>query len=403
MLNEDGKYDLVEVKSKNSIRKKTKAAPILEDLLYDVSFQSYVLTDVLWDLYSGKTFLAYLNKDYIKHWDVFPKSLLVLEDVTDELLSRDTIEYTIEFMNNNLSLSEEEFEKIYPYEGSDYMTYFGKPKPKDSIWSIPRIGKKVLNYYPEKTKLDDFVEEDILNLYSSKGEKTKASNFLELRKQAETVIDKKAIQERFDKELKYPLYFYDYETVTRPIPLFEQTSPRQQVITQYSLHKIDADGTITHKEAIIWHGEQDNKKVIDQLIEDFEDGNWTYIVRYKGFENSRNNELAKTDMYKKHKDVLAKVNDNTFDLMELFSEQLYFDRRFQGSASIKKVLPVLTDISYDNMNVGNGWIATGLLRRIAQGEISKEEAEKWIVDLLEYCKQDTWAMVRIWEEVKKKI
>jgi hypothetical protein len=59
-------------------------------------------------------------------------------------------------------------------------------------------------------------------------------------------------------------------------------------------------------------------------------------------------------MYAKYKDVLERVNNNTFDLMELFSEQLYFDRRFQGSASIKKVLPVLTDISYSEMNIPNG-------------------------------------------------
>jgi hypothetical protein len=66
VLNEEGTYDLVEVKSKNDIRKKTKATPLLDDLCYDVSFQSYVLSQVLGDLFSGKSFLAYLNKEYIK-------------------------------------------------------------------------------------------------------------------------------------------------------------------------------------------------------------------------------------------------------------------------------------------------------------------------------------------------
>jgi hypothetical protein len=66
VLNDEGTYDLVEVKSKNSIRSKTKAAPLLDDLIYDVSFQSYVLSQVLGDLFSGKSFLAYLNKEYIK-------------------------------------------------------------------------------------------------------------------------------------------------------------------------------------------------------------------------------------------------------------------------------------------------------------------------------------------------
>ena len=42
-----GKYDLREVKSKNRIRKNTKAAPIEEDLLADVSYQVYLLRKVL--------------------------------------------------------------------------------------------------------------------------------------------------------------------------------------------------------------------------------------------------------------------------------------------------------------------------------------------------------------------
>lgn len=304
-------------------------------------------------------------------------------------------------MRKNLSLPLDEFTKLYPYKGEDYMTYFGHPEPKDSIWHIPRIGKKVMSFYPERTKLADLTEEDVLNLYTDKGEKTNTSKFVELRRQGETVIDAKEIQKIFASELTYPLYFYDYETLTRPIPILEGTSPRQQVIVQYSLHKIDADGTITYKEAIVQPGEKDNKRIIAQLIQDFEDSNGTYIVRYKGFENTRNTETGET--YPEYREMFEKVNRQTFDLMEIFSKFLYFDRRFQGSASIKKVLPVLTDITYEGMNVPNGSVATDLLRQIAQGTLPQTEAKKVTDDLLTYCEQDTRAMVRIWEEVKKKI
>jgi hypothetical protein len=40
--------------------------------------------------------------------------------------------------------------------------------------------------------------------------------------------------------------------------------------------------------------------------------------------------------------------------MDIFKDMQYFHRDFSGSASIKKVLPVLTDISYDDLEVGNG-------------------------------------------------
>ncbi|NOZ43859.1 MAG: hypothetical protein GXP45_01655 [bacterium] len=46
-LNEDNKYDLIEVKSKNNIRKKNKDEELLDDLMADLSFQHYVLKHLL--------------------------------------------------------------------------------------------------------------------------------------------------------------------------------------------------------------------------------------------------------------------------------------------------------------------------------------------------------------------
>jgi hypothetical protein len=89
-------------------------------------------------------------------------------------------------------------------------------------------------------------------------------------------------------------------------------------------------------------------------------------------------------------------------LMEIFSEQLYFDRRFGWSSSIKKVLPVLTDISYNNMAVWHGSLASELLRKLFKNEL-KDKQSQVRKNLLDYCKQDTRAMVRIWEEVKKQL
>ncbi|NOZ43862.1 MAG: hypothetical protein GXP45_01670 [bacterium] len=66
-------------------------------------------------------------------------------------------------------------------------------------------------------------------------------------------------------------------------------------------------------------------------------------------------------------------------------------------------MPVLTDISYDNLSVGNGGVATDLLRKIAENKIPSSVAEQGIKDLLTYCEQDTWAMVRIRQVVQDKI
>jgi hypothetical protein len=74
-------------------------------------------------------------------------------------------------------------------------------------------------------------------------------------------------------------------------------------------------------------------------------------------------------LYPEYAEAFETINNHTFDLMTIFSDLLYFDRRFLGSASIKKVLPVLTDISYDDLEVGNGGVAMNLLFQIQQGNI----------------------------------
>jgi len=401
--NESGTYDLREVKAKNTIRKNTKAEPLLDDLLNDISFQKYVLHKTLGSQFSGKCFLVHLNKEYVRQGDIDVKQLIKIQDVTDEALTNEEIEHTLSLMKKQLWLSREEFEKIYPYQGEDHLEYFGTNAPKGSIRYLSGISwaKRKTLYELWKTDILTLWEPERELLLSAKGEPSKSSTYLDLYQTAQSVADIPAIKRELES-LEYPLFFYDYETIASPVPLFDGTTPYQAVVIQYSVHKIDQDGTITHREAIIRDKIENNKAIIDQLYDDLEWGkHGTYIVRYKGFENTRNNESAL--MYPQYKDFFETVNRKTFDLMEIFSKLLYFDRWFKGSASIKKVLPIMTDISYDGLDVPNGSIATGLLLDIAVGKISDTEKEQHIKNLLIYCEQDTRAMVRIWEELHKKI
>ena len=405
-------YDLIEVKAKNGIRKTTKAEPLLDDLIADVSIQRLVLKRVLKEKFSGKCFLAYLDKTYEKQGSIDPKDIIIQEEISSELLEDANIETILTAIREKISLSEEEFNTQYPYDGSDYLTYFGVQPPKQSIWSISWCSakKKVEFYNNNKFQLDDLHEVDTEFLKKANWDSSKSSQFLELRKQWPQSIDTSEVWSKLNS-LQFPLYFYDYETISRPKPIFNWTNPWQQVVVQYSLHKMEKDGTITHYEWLLEDGsfssrrsipgETDtNKKLLDQMI-DHMDGVWqgTRIVWNQGFENARNNERWK--QFPEYADALKRINDATFDLMEIFKKQLFFHRDFEWSASIKKVLPVLTEISYDNLEVPNGWIASNLLRLMMMWEVDDRGVDKIHADLLEYCKQDTWAMVRIYQEVLK--
>jgi hypothetical protein len=65
----------------------------------------------------------------------------------------------------------------------------------------------------------------------------------------------------------------------------------------------------------------------------------------------------------------------------------------QGSYSIKKILPVFTDLSYNDLAISNGSVA--MITYATLPQMTKTEKEKTRSELIAYCRQDTWAMVKI--------
>jgi hypothetical protein len=224
--------------------------------------------------------------------------------------------------------------------------------------------------------------------------------------------------------LNFPICFYDYESVSTPVPLLNWVSPYQQAVVQYSLHKLLEDGRIEHYWAVlVWEWSlsveeitwiedsrmtiQKNRIVVgsqSDFLKLFLDDVWdcidtsSFVVWYKAFENSRNKEIA--ERYPELSDGFLKINDKTYDLYEPFSRYRYFDRRFKWSASIKKVLPVLVpELTYDNLAIWKGDKAMNKLAELLRWSISETDKLQAAKDLLIYCRQDSWAMVEIYRKL----
>jgi hypothetical protein len=83
-------------------------------------------------------------------------------------------------------------------------------------------------------------------------------------------------------------------------------------------------------------------------------------------------------------------------LEDLFKEG-YVDIKFQGSTSIKKVLPVLApDLDYAGLDVASGTDAMEAWKRFI-GLPTGTAKDKLLASMLKYCKFDTYSMVRIFE------
>jgi len=215
------------------------------------------------------------------------------------------------------------------------------------------------------------------------------------------------------KEIRYPVYHLDFETFPCPLPRFRGERPYSQSVFQFSLH-IEKEPSLCDKDKdhieFLAKDHQDRREeLIKKLIEaiDLSNGG-TVLVYNSSFEKSRLKELSM--LFPRYRQQLLTIRDHVFDLMYLVdtNKELYtilgyeeeeastmnfYDSKLRGSFSIKKVLPLFSDLNYDTLEVGNGTEA--ILTYAGFPEMTKREREKKVQDLIEYCKQDTWAMVEI--------
>lgn len=91
------------------------------------------------------------------------------------------------------------------------------------------------------------------------------------------------------------------------------------------------------------------------------------------------------------------------DLIEPFKARHIYSWKQQGSHSIKAVLPAFVKgMSYDNMEIGNGGEAMEAYSQMCNLADNPKELAKIRKDLLEYCKQDTLAMVKVLQMIEEK-
>lgn len=96
------------------------------------------------------------------------------------------------------------------------------------------------------------------------------------------------------------------------------------------------------------------------------------------------------------------IRDNIKDLLDPFQKGYYYNRAMGGSFSIKSVLPAIfpddSNLDYHNLKgVHNGSEAMTLFPKIK--DMPEEEQREARRNLLKYCELDTYAMVKVWEEL----
>lgn len=389
----DDLYSRADIVVANDIYEVKSVTEITKEQEYDILFQYYVASNtVSKDI--NKIYIIYLNKEYIKKGNINLEELFIVKDMTA---------FAQEHYAHIQGLIAEALIVVNKKDSNGLLECYKPhdcpcPKlcfpdlPEYSIYDIGNIGERKLRELRDMNILDIHNIPDSFKLSSKQALQVKAT------KLGKAIIDQYAVR-RDIEELIYPIYFLDYETYSWAIPRYNGHSVYQNVVFQYSLHvKRSNVSPLEHYEYISITTEDPMKSVPSELQKVI--GKSGSILTWnKSFEMGRNREMGQ--IYPEWEDFFIMVNSRVKDLGDIFSKQMYVDPKFKGSWSIKKVLPVICpELTYKNMQVGNGTEAMVTWEDIVYGNKTKEEKDTMKSALLKYCELDTYAMVRIWEEMK---
>jgi hypothetical protein len=374
-----------------TISTKSKAAQALKKKnIYDVAYQFLIINK---QIKIDRVFILHLNSEYIRYSNLDLAELFVAEDVTEKVLDlKDEVDKLRDIALQTVhNPSQEGTQPCLNPKSCPCPDICYPGLPEFSIFDIPRLSKKM------KTELIGQGILDIRDVPKTFPLNQKQRQIVDVAQSNQELIHREAIQKEF-QHFTFPIYFLDYETFLSAIPKYDGYKPQQQMVFQYSLHKMESlKGDIHQSEHLAITKDDPSKSLIKQLREDIGDTG-TVFVWFKPFEMTRNKELA--IIHPDFADFLEDLNDRIYDLGDFINFGFYLHPEFKGSWSIKNVLPVMVpELSYDEMEIGKGDQAMMAWWELINDRLSMDDAEKTKTALLAYCKLDTWAMVKIYQKL----
>ena len=368
---------LIEVKSSASLK---------EHYADDCAIQAWVLAQL--DHPVKQVTLAHLNNEFSYPGDGDYRGLFTENDLTDEVVARFAAMPTLIAQARATldSLSEpdivigEQCRKPYP------CPFFAHCAPTAGKYPISGLGGS-------KKRIDELIHagyrdlRDVpLDLLSSD-----AQRLIVQRSKLEQPFIGTGLK-AFAEQLAYPRHYLDFETIAFAVPIWRDTRPYEALPFQWSCH-VDHDGErLEHHEFLDLSANAPMRQCAQTLIETLGDSG--PILMYTTYEKRMIDAMIRR--YSDLAAPLAAIVDRLVDLHPVVQQQ-YYHPDMLGSWSIKAVLPTLaTDLSYAALGeVQDGNAAQTAYLEAIKPETSEPRRAQIKKDLLDYCRYDTLALVRI--------
>jgi hypothetical protein len=378
-------FNLYEVKSST----RTK-----HEHIDDLAFQTIVLESAGYKV--ENVAVIHINRDYVRKGEIDPFKLTTQSDVTAQV-------------RGHISRTKTQIAKAW-----EVVKAKDCPDISPKHASISAFKEWIGIYRQLAPGLDDYSIYDLFRLNGHTLAKLEAEdikhladipeNFnllpqqllqVKVTKAGKRHIDSAKVAE-FMAQLKYPLYFLDYETLGSVIPPFDGMRPYEQLPFQYSLDVINEPGGEPQHFEYLHTERRDPSTDIAKSLAAHIGPSGSILVWYQDFEKACNRLLA--DKVPEQAEFLSGLNKRVVDLIVPFQKGWVADKGFLGASSIKNVLPVLApDMSYQELDIQEGQSAQRLWMQAVLDNDEGIDRDELFNNLIQYCALDTMAMVKIYQ------
>jgi hypothetical protein len=383
LVRDGAHWDFYEVKSS------TRVKPYH---LNDAAFQWRVLND---QIALGKAYVVHIDNRYQLTDRLDPEQLLKIVDVTANVTRMQAeLEQSLQSMQAMLTSDEPDIaigmQCNNPFD-CDFKARCWQSVPRPSVFDLHQLsGERKFELFHQ-----GIVQyEDLQSVPLSPAQTLQVNTALS----GDAHIELDRLGE-FLHKASYPLHFLDFETLQNAVPKLSHQRPYQQIPFQYSLHILHRDGQLEHREYLADDRSDPRTALAGQLLQDIQaDGS---IVAY-----SQSTEIAAINTLANacpgQATALRALLPRFIDLLIPFRGLIYYHPDFNGSFSIKSILPAMfpgdEEADYQKLEVQDGRMAMSVYASLTQIE-NADERDQIRAALRAYCRLDTLAMVKIWQRL----
>ena len=194
----------------------------------------------------------------------------------------------------------------------------------------------------------------------------------------------------------YPLTFLDFEWECFAIPPYKGMRPYDVLLFEYSIHILRQDGTMDHKVFLSTH--DDRRELAESLLKDIPESGTILAYNADGAEMIRIRELA--ELLPEYSERLLGLNSRMKDLQLPFANGIVYDVRMRGSWSLKTIMNMLEENSYQELDIRHGMEAVFEWRHLDREEAGIDR-QRIIEDLKAYCSMDSYATAAVFQWLKQ--